>query len=213
MSTHKVKPPGPATTSSTYSLGTRSDLLLQQVLRGPNHFAKSQDAWRFTFAIQLPKNSLDGFSLSPNKTQKVNDKLLLFVGFSFLFFFFLARGGRSLGKGLLIFYTSFQRTNKNRTRSAIKYCLNFFSAIFKKHTYWKTNITRRRETKWSFYLKDTGLCHPAALWASTGNDICPAQTYSPLKLHAWRKETPAQVSPWQVKKFLSSLWEKTLSHA
>lgn len=55
---------------------------------------------------------MDGFSLSPNKTQKVNDKLL-FVGFSFLFFFFfLARGGRSLGKGLLRFYTSFQRMNR-----------------------------------------------------------------------------------------------------
>ena len=98
MSTHKVKPPGLATTSSTYSLGTRSDLLLQQVLRGPNHFDKSQDAWRFTFAIQLPKNSMDGFSLSPNKTQKVNDKLL-FVGFSFLFFF--GQGQEEFRQGLI----------------------------------------------------------------------------------------------------------------
>lgn len=76
--------------SLSYSLGTHSDLLPQQVLRAPNHFDRSQDAWRFTFAVGPPKNSMEGYSLSPNKTQKVSGKLS-FVGL--FFFFFWGEGG------------------------------------------------------------------------------------------------------------------------
>lgn len=175
---------------------TPGDLQCSETRTGPSPFHKSQHTWRFPLTMLPPKNSTEDFSFLTKKTQTTSGKLWFLEDF----FFFLTHRQ---------WPADFTFPPEN-VYEWIKYyllqgiTLNLFLA-FLENTCLKTNTTNSRG---SYFKQRIMVILPKGhwplltllLWASTGNNICPAQMHCPLKLHAWRKETPVQVSPLQVKK-------------